>query len=431
MPIRASRRSFLKAMAASAVAGPLVSRLVAVEEAFGAELGATRALRTPRIESEAMEALYLLDPDIVYLNHASIGTIPRAVHDARAHYLELCESNPWLYMWGGAWEEAREGVRADAAALLGCQSTELAITHNTTEGFNLLAHGLPVGAGDEVLFSSLNHDGASVCWNHLAPVRGFEVRRFRFPVEDVSGMTEEDVLQVYSSQIGSATRVLVLPHIDNAVGIRIPLDRLSRMARDRGVEFILVDGAQTAGMIPLDLDASGVDAYSTSPHKWLQAPKGLGLLYVRSSTLERLRPMWVTWGQNRWRGTARVLEDYGTRNLPELLALGDAVSFQNTLGDTEKQRRLQEIWQRMYDRVDASPTLTWNSPRGWDSGGSLVNVGIAGVDAPDVSNRLYADHGVVLRPFRTEGLNGVRLSPNVSTTNEKIDQFFDWAEALA
>jgi len=111
--------------------------------------------------------VYLLSPDVLYLNHASIGTIPRAVHEARVRYLTLCESNPHLYMWGEAWVAPKEAVRSKGAALLNCTPQEIAVTHNTTEGFNLLALGLDLGAGDEVLFSSLNHGGASApspCW---------------------------------------------------------------------------------------------------------------------------------------------------------------------------------------------------------------------------------------------------------------------------
>jgi len=104
------------------------------------------------------------------------------------------------------------------------------------------------------------------------------------------------------------------------------------------VEFVAVDGAQTAGMLPLDLAASGVDFYSTSGHKWIQAPKGTGLLYVRREVRENVAPMWMTWGQARWEGTVRVLEDYGTRNLAEILVLGDAIAFQNDLGRQRAER---------------------------------------------------------------------------------------------
>jgi selenocysteine lyase/cysteine desulfurase len=320
------RRSFFKALGAAAGSAALA------DLAFARSVVASELQHVPQVSSamdmRLLRDRYFLDPDVLYVNHASIGTIPRIVHEARTQYLRLCETNPWRYMWGGEWEEPREEVRVTAALMLGCLPEELAFTHNTTEGFNVLAQGLPLKPGDEVLFSTLNHPGASVCWHHFASTRGFSVRQFDFPMVDVPRLAPQDVVEIYAREITSRTRVLVFPHIDNIVGVRYPMRELANMARSRGVEFVAADGAQALGMIPLDVGSSGVDFYAASPHKWLQAPKGLGLLYVRSAVRDALRPLWVTWGQERWKGTVRTFEDYGTRNLPEVITLGDAMDFQ-------------------------------------------------------------------------------------------------------
>lgn len=419
-----NRKDFLKSLAGVALAGPVLGRLEAIEDVFSASLHSLARTPWETLGPQALQDRYMLDPAVVYLNHASIGTIPRQVHDARVEYLALCESNPWLYMWGTPWEPIREEVRVGAAGVLGVPPSDLAITHNTTEGFNILANGLPIGPGDEVLFSTLNHDGASVCWELGAERRGFTARRFEFPVADVPGMSVADVVELHRRQIRPETRVLVFPHVDNAVGLRHPLAELVAMAKAEGVEYVAVDGAQTVGMIPLDLAGSGVDAYSASPHKWLQSPKGLGLLYVRADLRAELRPMWVTWGQRRWAGTGRIYEDYGTRNLPEVMALGDAVDFQAALGPAEKERRYQQMRSDLRERVLATPGLEWASPETWDLGASLVAVGISGRSASRVSQELFAQAGIVLRPFETMGLNALRISPNVNTTPSNFDEFF-------
>jgi len=423
-PVDRNRRDFLKSFAGVAVAGPVLGRLEAIEHTFAAELHDLGQTPWETLEAQSLRDRYMLDSAVVYLNHASIGTIPRQVHDARVEYLALCESNPWLYMWGAPWQPIREEVRAGAAAVLGVPSSDLTITHNTTEGFNLLANGLPLGPGDEVVFSTLNHDGASVCWELAAARRGFTVRRFDFPVTDVRGMSISDVVELHRRQLRPETRVLVFPHVDNAVGLRHPLAELVAMAKAEGVEYVAVDGAQTVGMIPLDLAASGVDAYSASPHKWLQSPKGLGLLYVRADLRPQLEPMWVTWGQRRWAGTGRIYEDYGTRNLPEVMALGDAIDFQAALGSAEKERRYQQMHTALRERVLSTPGLEWASPETWDMGASLVAVGISG-SASQVSRDLFARAGIVLRPFQTMGLNALRISPNVNTLQSDLDAFFE------
>ncbi len=402
--------------------------LIKLDRVFAAELAALPDAAANG--SAALRDRYMLSPEVIYLNHGSIGTIPRAVHEARTAYLEVCESNPWLYMWGGAWEEPREQVREKAAAYIGCRPADLAFTHNTTEGFNILANGLPLGPGDEVLFSSLNHPGAAICWDHYAESRGFTVKRFDFPILDVPEMNADDVLDAYDRHISAATRVLVFPHVDNIVGLRYPVKQLAALARSKGVEIVAVDGAQTVGMIDLNVDELGVDAYCTSAHKWVQSPKGLGLMYVHEDLQNTLRPMWVTWGQARWKGSARIYEDYGTRNLPEILTLGDAIDFQEALGGKGKEERYGALWERFRLMAEESDQVAWRSPRSWDRSASLFALEIRGTDSQDVFDFMYREHGFVFRPFHNQGLNTVRISPNVYNTEEEVGRFFEVLRAV-
>jgi selenocysteine lyase/cysteine desulfurase len=445
------RREFLKratGMLSAAAAAPLLDAHFAlarsidgVSEAVGAHgLGAGAdgpdGATLDRLDSADLDRFaariregYLLGSDVVYLNHASIGTIPRVVHEAHKAYLAVCESNPWLYMWGGVWEEPREAVRAKGAVTLGVPSADVAITHNTTEGFNLLAQGLPLGPGDEVLFSSLNHDGASVCFHHHAEARRYAVRQFDIPIESVPGLSAADLIQLHADQIRPETRLLAFPHVDNIVGLRHPMAELARAAHERGVEFVAVDGAQTVGMLPIEAEASGVDFYAASPHKWVQSPKGLGLLYARPEKRTELRAMWVTWGQTRWEGSARIYEDYGTRNLPALLALGDALDFQTAIGSTAKSARYRHFFERLWERTEAAPGLSWSSPERWEMGACLVAISIEGLPSTEFSRRML-EHGFVFRPFRTQGLNSVRISPNLMTSEEELAAFFETAEQV-
>jgi selenocysteine lyase/cysteine desulfurase len=429
---RPSRRSFLAALGGASAAS-LLPGFLRAENAVNREL--LRISAAPALPGPAeLRELYLLGPEVVYLNHASIGTMPRAVRDARDRYVDLCETNPWLYMWSGAWEEGRASARASVASLMGASPERVALTHNTTEGFNVLAGGLepggrPLGPGDEVLFSSLNHDGASIAWRHEADRRGFRVRAFDFPHGDAPGLSAEEVAELHLREIRPETRVLVFPHVDNVVGIRHPLAALGEGAHDRGVEVVAVDGAQTVGMLPLDVEGSGVDAYAGSPHKWVQSPKGLGVLWLSPELQSHLRPLWVTWGQERWEGTIRVFEDYGTRNLPEVLALGDAADFQQALGPTEKVRRLRRLHGRLRERVEGSGRLEWRSPRRWEDGASLVAVHVRDREAPSVARWLYRQAGVVVRPFTGDDTNHLRVSPNIMTSEDEIDRFVTLLES--
>ncbi|NNE35456.1 MAG: aminotransferase class V-fold PLP-dependent enzyme, partial [Rhodothermales bacterium] len=304
-------------------------------------------------------------------------------------------------------------------------SEEVAITHNTTELFNPLANGLPLKRGDEVVFSSLNHAGASVCWEMRSGEKDFSVRRFDFPATRVSEMTTSDVVSLYEDAIGPNTSVLVLPHIDNMVGLRHPLKEIATMAHDRGVRWVAVDGAQTAGMIPLDLQKTGVDFYATSAHKWIQSPKGLGLAYISKRVQEDLNPMWVTWGQKRWNGTAREFEDYGTRALPAVIALGDALSFLSVVPASLREGHHKQLWRTMQELVADNPAFAWRSPREWQLGGALYAIETRGKKSAEVSARIFSDHGFVVRPFAMGDVNTLRVSPNVTNTIDELQQFLE------
>ncbi len=409
----------------SPAAGP-ISRRRLLQGASGAvllaELGLVRrrAAAADPGEPTRREA-YALDPSITYLNHASIGTVPNVVLGALAGYQQLCETNPWLYMWSDPWREPLAEVRAAAAGCLGCAADEVAIVHNTTEVFNTLSQGLPIGPGDEVLFSSLNHPGASICWEHQAARRGFEVRRFEWPIAEVGAMTRDAIVDRYAAEMGPRTRVVVLPHVDNMVGLRHPVAEIAAAARERGARWVLVDGAQSVNVVPVDVTRLGVDAYATSAHKWTQAPKGLGFTYLRRDRQPEVAPMWVTWGQRIWKDDARAFEDYGTRALPSVIALGDALRFQARLDPAAREARHRATWEALRRRVAARPDLIWRSPVDWTLAAPLCAIEPRAA-AADVAHHLFDRHGVVVRPFTTPQLDALRLSPNLSNDDRDLER---------
>jgi selenocysteine lyase/cysteine desulfurase len=427
-----TRRRFLTTLAAAGASGPILAaaqRLEAAESGPGPSWSGRQFDATNAESIQSLRDQYMLSTDLIYLNHASIGTIPRSVHGAHVGYLELCESFPSLYVWGAVWREVTEETRSRAARLLSCDPNDVAITHNTTEGFNVLAHGLPLGPGDEVLFSSLNHPGASVAWRGVAARRGFTVRDFDFPVARAADLSVEEVVALHRDAVQPGTRVLVLPHVDNMVGMTHPLPEIAAAVRSAGVEFVVVDGAQSAGMVPVDLGAAGIDAYSMSPHKWIQSPKGLGLLWVAPSLRERLPRMWYRTGGERIRSSARKYEDYSTRAWPAVVALGDALSFQASIGEAEKQRRYRSIWRRVFDQVDADARLAWRSPRDPALRSTIMAVEVLGASAQQVGADLQEHSGAVVRSFAAP-LNTLRVSPNVMTLDPGIDRFLYEAAAF-
>ena len=367
---------------------------------------------------------YSLSPDITYLNHGSIGTIPISVQKHHAELLALCETNPWLYMWGGEWEEPRELVREMAADFIGAKITEIALTHNTTEVFNLLALGLDLKKGDEVLFSNYNHDGASVPFLFQASGHGYSVRRFQIPFKGADSFTTNDWVEFHTSQIRENTKLLVIPHVDNILGVKLPVRQIAAAAREKGVQWIAVDAAQTAGMVPVDVKEMDVDLLATSAHKWVQAPKGVSFAYISEKLQPHLSPVHVTWGQERWSDTARKYEDYGTRNFAALIALGEAIAFQNEIGFPEKPDHHKKLRLHAMNLAESHPEVKWRSPVNEDLSSALYAIELTDKTVLNFNREIYQNHGVVLRPFGGEELNTLRISPNIMNTTEEIDQLF-------
>ncbi len=416
-----SRRQFL-------LAGASASALAAFQkprDSFAGECQILSRRFGTEPDFEKLADQYSLAEGLSYLNHASIGTMAKPVQKARQKYLEICETNPWFYMWSGAWDQAREQVREKVSRLLNCDKSEVAITHNTTEMFNLLANGTPLKPKDEVLFSSLCHAGASLPFvHHQKHHKQYRVRRFDFPVDMLPELKADDIVNAYREAIRPETRMLVIPHIDNTVGVRYPLREIAKMAKAKGVEWVAVDAAQTVGMLPVDFQNSNVDMLATSPHKWLGAPKGIGIAILRKGLNETIAPMWTTWGQDRWSDSARRYEDYGTRNLAELLTLGDSIDFLNTINLSQREERLRELWLYTREQVDQEKSLSWKSPNQWPLGGSLYSIGVDKKrSVGNLAKSLFKDHQVVVRPFTTLGLNHLRVSPNVFTSKAQIARF--------
>jgi selenocysteine lyase/cysteine desulfurase len=212
------------------------------------------------------------------------------------------------------------------------------------------------------------------------------------------------------------------------IGLRHPMAALVRGARERGVRWVFVDGAQSAGMIPLDLAASGVDAYAMSPHKWIQSPKGLGLFYTTAAVRAAVPRLWMKGG--RGAPGARAYEDYSTRAWPAVVALGDAQAFQAALGEDEKQRRYRALWHALHERATSDRALTWHSPSTWELGSILVSVGIRGRSAPEVGPILLAEHQIGVRAFAPP-LNALRVSPNLAVGDDELAGALDAMASLA
>jgi selenocysteine lyase/cysteine desulfurase len=412
-----SRREFLKAISVGTSFSAL-SLLSPIGSNFTKKLNENFSNRDLPALSD-----YSLNKGVKYLNHGSIGTIPKIVQETHNDYLSLCETNPWFYMWSGEWDKPIEDTRQKVANFLNADIDEISFPHNTTEIYNLLALGLDLKANDEVLFSNLNHAGASIPFHIHSKKRGYKVQVFDIPTENLSTISAHEIVELYEANITSKTKLIVIPHIDNTFGLRQPVKEITSMARSKGVQYISIDTAQTMGMIPIDVKDLDIDVIGTSAHKWIQAPKGISVAYFSKRIQDSIDPMWVTWGQNEWKDSARKFEDYGTRNLPEVLTLGHAIDFQSSIDESKKEKKLKELWELGKELTSKNQNTEWRSPNSWELAGSLFIVELKNKIPSEFAKNTFKSDGFVFRPF--DNHSTIRISPNVFNTKDELRTLFE------
>ena len=287
---------------------------------------------------EFVRAQFPLETTRAYLNTGGLGASPYPVIDAvkgKMDELEaVCET--------GHAEALLDGIKKEAGALLGCDGAELAFTRNTTEGINIVANGLPLGRGDEVILTTQEHVANAFTWLALAKREGIVLRLF-----EPSTVSDAENVEALVRCITKRTRLISIPHALTTTGLVMPVAQIARIAAEKKIWFF-VDGAQTAGMFPFSLHEIGCDAYATSGHKWLLGPKETGLLYVRREMLDTIAAKFVgaySGGDfDLQKGTisfnpAAQRYEYGTVSMPLRVGLGAALAFIGGIG-------IGRIWNR-------------------------------------------------------------------------------------
>ncbi len=420
--MRESRRSFLtSALTACSGAALLASSDL---EALKDGMEQLAWAPDPGVPGDAywrlVQRQFRLEPGLVYLNNASLGPSPVPVADATEAFRRRLDAFPSRYMWGG-WSEEYEAVRSKAAGLLGASAEEIALTHNTTEGMNLVASSLELGAGDEVVLADHEHTSGTIPWLYWQEPKGVTLVR---PTLPLLPRDPEEIVDVYRRAITARTKVISMCHIVNTNGMILPVKEVAAMARERGI-LVAVDGAQAPGMINVDLHDLGCDFYAASAHKWLLSPKGVGIFYARSESQKHLKPLIVCRG---WEDeTIRRFENYNTRNLPEVLGLGVAVDFQNLLGPDRRRARIYELKRYLREKIAADPIFAVKTPTENSLSAGVTTVELVGHDVVEAARILRERHRIDCRPMTTHGLNGLRISLSIFNSKDEIDLL---AEAL-
>ena len=365
---------------------------------------------------------FFLPEKRVFLNNGSLGVLPRPVMRSVVDYLEMAASLEMTEYprWG---YESLDAERAKMSAFLGCSAGELAFTQNCTEAMSFIANGLDLKAGDEVLTTDHEHPGGRSCWEVQAARHGVTLREVAIPHPPKSSA---ELAELLVSAIGPRTKVLSFSGILTKTGVILPVAEICRVARSKGVATV-IDGAHMNGQVPVSLRDLECDYFAGSPHKWLFAPAGCGILYGRGDALDRLWPTVVTsgWNDKERLGAARF-QMVGTNNRAIFVGMMAGAAFLEAIGESKVYDRIHHLAKRTYDIAVNKPYVEMLSAADESLYGCLICMDLKGDEAK--LERLWKV--AAERKIWLLGGRRLRLSHHIHTRPEDVDAFFSLADEV-
>ena len=416
-----TRRFFLQQLPLVGLAGFAKTGLAAADEP-----ATTGQRNQPNIglpgkdDWTAISALFTIDQQLAYFNAGGLGPAPATTIKT------VCDTIRRLQRTPEHGHEIIDNARPLVAKFLGAKPNEIAFTRNATEGNSTIAAGLQLSAGDEVIIDSHAHQGGSVTWMTRQKYDRVHIRAF-----DPLNADETTILQRIADQITPRTRVLQVSHVTAPTGIRLPVQRIAQLAHDHKLWFH-IDGAQSAGMFPIALNALGCDSYATSGHKWLCGPTGTGLLYVKHERLDEVQPTDAgSYADRKWRvpstlefvNSARRFE-CGTRDAATVAGLAESVKLFQHIGVAQIEQRCAQLADLLRDRLEQFDDATLISP----SAPLLRTPMVTFTWKHKSANELYShcrQHHCRCRPVREQHLQALRVSLHLFNSERQLDTLTD------
>ena len=369
---------------------------------------------------EVQEA-FTVDRSLINLNNGGVSPAPAGVQAAMKRYLDFSNMAPVYNMWE-ILEPQREGVRQRVARDFGCDTEEIALTRNASESLQICQLGIDLEPGDEVLTTT--HDYGRMITTFKQRERRDGIKLVQFPLP-VPAEDPDEIVRLFEENITPRTRMILMCHIVNITGQIMPVKKVVQMARDKGIP-VIVDGAHAYAHFAFQHEDLDCDYYGSSLHKWLLAPHGTGLLYVRKEKIKDLWPlMAATEAQD---DNIRKFEEIGTHPAANYLAIADALTFHQGIGAKRKEERLRYLTHYWAERLLQHDRIRLNTSLKPEFSCAIGNVQIEGVDTVKLKEYLWTAHRIIVVPIMHQEFQGLRVTPNLYTTLEELDRFVDAME---
>lgn len=357
---------------------------------------------------------FTVSSSLINLNNGGVSPAPKTVQDAMKRYYDLSNEAPSYYMWR-VLDQGREPLRRNLARLAGCSPEEIAINRNSSEGLETVIFGLQLKAGDEVVAARQDYPNM---------VNAYKQRELRDGIKmvwislDLPSEDEDYLVRQYVNAFTSRTRLVHITHIINWNGQILPVKKIAEEARRRGIE-VIVDGAHSFAHFDFTIPDLGADYFAASLHKWLYAPIGSGLLYIRKDKIRNVYPMFAV--DNPLKEDIRKFEALGTRPFFIEQAIGKAIEFHDMIGIERKQKRLHYLKNYWMEKVKDLPGVKLNTSLDPRWGCAIGNVLVEGKKPATLDSFLLEKYKVHTVAIEWENIRGVRVTPNVYTTTQQLD----------
>lgn len=361
---------------------------------------------------------------IVNLNNGGVSPSPRIVTEALVRYIWQQEDATAYTMWQ-ILEPQSETIRTGLAEIFGCDREEIAITRNASESLEILLMGMDLKSGDEILTTTQDYPRMITTLKQRERREGLKLNLVKIPIppKDLNEITS-----AFEKGITPRTKLILMSHQVNITGQITPVRAVCEMARAKGIETI-IDGAHSFAQFDFKRDDLQCDYFGTSLHKWLYAPKGSGLLYVKKDKIEKIWALMASEEKNA--KDIRKFEEIGTHSAAPRLAIGEAILFHNAIGGKRKEERLRYLSRYWMNRLKDVPKIGFNTSFDANQSCAIANVKIEGADHSAIGSYLFSQHKIFTTPINHAEFKGIRITPNVYTTLGELDRFCDLMEMIA
>ena len=368
-----------------------------------------------------IQQAFTVDRSIINLNNGGVSPAPAYVQEAMKRHLDFSNNAPAYTMWD-ILEPQREGVRRRLANNFKCDAEEIALTRNASEGLQICQFGFDLERGDEVLTTTQDYGRMINTFKQRQNREGIVLKQFSIPIpaED-----PDEIVRLFEKNITPKTKLILMCHMINITGQILPVKKVVNMARKKGIP-VIVDGAHTYAHFDFNHSDLDCDYYATSLHKWLFAPHGTGMLYVKRDKIKALWPLMAAPDDKI--DDIRKFEEIGTHPAANYLAIAEALTFHEGIGAKRKEERMIYLRDRWAKRLVQHEDIRLHTSLQPGFACGLATVEIKGISPGKLSKYLWKKHQIIVTPISHPEFKGVRVTPSVYTTIEEIDRFADAME---